>query len=639
MKSLKDIVFRNLRKLYIVMVLSVFLIAMLLQVLLLQKQARENAQATFLQIGQILQQNQEELASIEGEYRETCLLNAETIAYIIQHHPEILGNVPEFRQLAEMMQVDEIHIFDNTGRIFTGTHPEYFDFTFDSGEQMNFFKPMLQNKTLELCQDITPNTAEGKLVQYSALWSADGQFIVQVGMYPDKVLAVTEKNELSYIFSLLQGQPGVDFYAIHAATGEIIGATTVSDNGKSMAQLGFAMADVGQYQRGAHVTVRGVDSYCVFEDMDGTLLAYVIATDALYSNIPLYLCVLVAGLILIALVFVYGVRMFINHYIIDSIYSTNQKLREVTAGNLEGQVDVQSSLEFSELSSHINDMIRSLLASTDKMSFVLNHTNMRIGVYEYNQKMKTVRFTENIPKILDLDESELHRLSSDVRKMRGYIENLHRNPVPGEKNVYQVSGKREAYVKLEEITSGGDTLGIIMDVTEETLIRRRIEAERDIDPLTGLYNRRGLEQQLDRILEAYRDCGYGALVMIDSDGLKNINDAYGHAVGDQYIQCVAKEIQSFGSAKRLVARLGGDEFVLLLYGYETEEPLREDIEQLCAIQKGMNLTLADGSQMPVRFSYGYVLTKGRRDYQAMISEADIHMYEVKRKRKRALERL
>ncbi len=151
------------------MMVLILLIAFFFQIVSTQMQAHKNADAMFVQIRQIIRENTSEPENVKAEYRETCLLNAEAIAYIIQHHPEILGNVEEFRQLAKKLEVDEIHIFDDTGRIFTGTHPEYFDFTFDSGEQMNFFKPMMANKNLRLCQDITPHTAEGKLVQYSAL--------------------------------------------------------------------------------------------------------------------------------------------------------------------------------------------------------------------------------------------------------------------------------------------------------------------------------------------------------------------------------------------------------------------------------------------------------------------------------------
>lgn len=176
-------------------------------VMIEQNRAYETAVKTFSQIEQILAENQKELADAQQEYSQTCIHNAETISRIIENEPDIVYDTEELKRIAEITEVDEIHIFDNTGRIFAGTHPEYFNYTFDSGEQMRFFKPLLEDKTLQLVQDITPNTAEGKLMQYSALWSRTGDFIVQVGMEPVNVMKITEKNELSHIFSLFAVSP------------------------------------------------------------------------------------------------------------------------------------------------------------------------------------------------------------------------------------------------------------------------------------------------------------------------------------------------------------------------------------------------------------------------------------------------
>lgn len=58
---------------------------------------------------------------------------------------------------------------------------------------MYYFKPILNDKNLELCQEITPNTFENKLMQYYALWSENKEFIVQMGMEPINVMKATEK--------------------------------------------------------------------------------------------------------------------------------------------------------------------------------------------------------------------------------------------------------------------------------------------------------------------------------------------------------------------------------------------------------------------------------------------------------------
>lgn len=66
---------------------------------------------------------------------------------------------------------------------------------------MQFFLPMLEDYSLQMCQDITPNTADGKLMQYAAVWREDHKGIVQVGLEPTTVLESMKKTELSYVFS------------------------------------------------------------------------------------------------------------------------------------------------------------------------------------------------------------------------------------------------------------------------------------------------------------------------------------------------------------------------------------------------------------------------------------------------------
>jgi diguanylate cyclase (GGDEF)-like protein len=93
-----------------------------------------------------------------------------------------------------------------------------------------------------------------------------------------------------------------------------------------------------------------------------------------------------------------------------------------------------------------------------------------------------------------------------------------------------------------------------------------LEAHAEIDPLTDLVNRRGLERELKRALAFVKRYGTGAvLVYLDLDGFKPVNDRHGHAAGDAVLKAVAMVLTRQVRACDLVARLGGDEFVVLLW--------------------------------------------------------------------------
>lgn len=629
-RTLKNIISRYMRSATLFLVIVLLTLIIYIQIVNEQGQAYETATQTFFQIEQVLEKNQEELTETRENYRQTCLHNAEAIANMIENTPSVLTNVAALKEIAVLMEVDEIHIFDTTGRIYAGTHPEYYDFTFDSGDQMRFFKPMLTDKSLRLVQDITPNTAEAKLMQYSALWSKNGAFIVQVGMEPVNVLKATEKNELSYIFSLFRVNQDANYYAVRKYSGTIVGSTDLSCVGKDLSDIGLGLSEVAAHEKGFHANVNGERSYCVFMEIGENYIGRILSCQDLYRRIPSTTTALAACLIIIAMILSCVATRYMNRYVVEGIQSINEKLYSIAQGNLDETVNIESSVELAQLSRYINRMKRSILDSSRKMSYVLDKTNMYIGVYEYNRHMKRVRITEHVPRILALKEQDAECLSADYRAFREFIADLRKNPVDDETCVFSC---RNRYVKLEEISENDDIFGVIIDVTDEIEKRKKIEAERDYDPLTGLYNRRGLENRLSALFGGPNAPGCSAVVMIDADNLKVVNDTYGHDAGDIYLKEIAGLFRDFGTKGCVSARLGGDEFVLFLYDYDSEQELTDTIALLADLENRSFADLGGQVRVPLRFSYGYSLTGQSADYEKQMKEADEKMYENKRQRK------
>ena len=344
----------------------------------------------------------------------------------------------------------------------------------------------------------------------------------------------------------------------------------------------------------------------MFRKMDSNYIGRVISVSSLYQRIPatlssVFLCLVAAAFILARVVTTY-----MNKYVVSKIQDVIQKLELIAQGNLEATVDVQSSVEFRELSSHINRMVNSLLNNNKKMSYVLSKMNLNIGIYEYNRQMKKVRFTESIPEILSVDSDTLEQLASDADRFEEFLDEMRRNPVQDE-NVYHIGGK---YIRLEEIRNDDEVFGVMVD------------------------NRRGLDTRLTQLFARPQELGVSAAIMIDADGLKEINDTYGHEKGDLYLKKISERITSFATKNSIAARQGGDEFVLFLYGYETEKELMEAIQTLTGIQSHSSAHLDENLVVQLQFSFGFSLTKGRSDYQSLLKEADERMYENKINRKR-----
>ena len=123
--------------------------------------------------------------------------------------------------------------------------------------------------------------------------------------------------------------------------------------------------------------------------------------------------------------------------------------------------------------------------------------------------------------------------------------------------------------------------GTVEDITERRQNQARIEQQANYDSLTGLANRSLLNDRLQQAI--YSAASYGArlaVVFVDLDRFKYINDTLGHDVGDRLLQVMAERFTSAVAASDTVARLGGDEFVLLLHGQAGPDTVTTILERL-----------------------------------------------------------
>jgi len=174
---------------------------------------------------------------------------------------------------------------------------------------------------------------------------------------------------------------------------------------------------------------------------------------------------------------------------------------------------------------------------------------------------------------------------------------------------------------------------VLYDMTEEAKLKKILIHESNYDALTGLYNRRGLDKQLEQLFSEPEKLGFSAIVMIDADGLKGINDTYGHDKGDIYLKKIANIINNYGVGKSVASRQGGDEYVLFLYEYDSEEELLRAIETLLYIQDHSSAHIDKEVNVPIRFSMGYSLVNDCTDYHKLLREADENMYKNKLERR------
>ncbi len=149
------------------------------------------------------------------------------------------------------------------------------------------------------------------------------------------------------------------------------------------------------------------------------------------------------------------------------------------------------------------------------------------------------------------------------------------------------------------------------------------------DMLTGVGNRRFLEGQLRGVVAEFdHQPGAAGLLFLDIDNFKNVNDTFGHEVGDQVLRMVAATLRQNLRATDAVGRWGGEEFIVILHDIASEAPLRAIAEKLCSLVETSRLDL-DEVALSVTFSTGATLLRPEDTPETWVHRADQLMYKSK----------
>jgi len=216
------------------------------------------------------------------------------------------------------------------------------------------------------------------------------------------------------------------------------------------------------------------------------------------------------------------------------------------------------------------------------------------------------------------DDLRLAGTSEGVRKLRadtiGRIQTL-------------ITESTQLRTELKRTREQVGSLEQVVARQSEVIVDMRTKATRD--PLTGVNNRGAFEDALTEFVRRTRTMGMPlSLICMDVDHFKQINDTWGHPVGDRVLKRLAEKIRLQVRSDDVVARIGGEEFAVLLPGAHTEmvsgiaERIRSEVEDLSfsSLSGGFSVTM----------SVGYGALVGNEDGQAFYSRVDTALYQAKR---------
>lgn len=172
-------------------------------------------------------------------------------------------------------------------------------------------------------------------------------------------------------------------------------------------------------------------------------------------------------------------------------------------------------------------------------------------------------------------------------------------------------------------------MGIVEDISDRKRVEEKMQYLATHDSLTNIFNRYSLEEAINRTVAKSKRGLKSALLLIDLDNFKLVNDTLGHTAGDEMLITVTSILKRNLREGDLLARVGGDEFAVLLEGVSREEAmivaekLRRAVDnselQLCIYKRHLRLSI----------SIGIVIVEGEFDYQKLLSRADTALYAAK----------
>ncbi|SEJ49240.1 PAS domain S-box-containing protein/diguanylate cyclase (GGDEF) domain-containing protein [Pseudomonas linyingensis] len=353
---------------------------------------------------------------------------------------------------------------------------------------------------------------------------------------------------------------------------------------------------------------------------------------------------------------------FVRWRVLEPLHELTRRHRELAHGNYSTRMRVRSGDEISELASAFNfasQTIADLMHQNQLDNTALQHSssmfkglaeNSIAGVYIAqngrflfaNQRMAEMfgynreRFTESI-NLLDLiNEEDLEIAQEQISKR-----------LSGEAStaIYEVRGRKSngALVNLEiygsamAINGCPAVIGVMLDVTERHDKQRqqqleyieRLQYQATHDELTGLANRKLFLERLDlATIRTQRTGAMAAVLLLDLNKFKVINDSLGHHAGDELLRAVGRRLQKLIRGTDTVARLGGDEFVVLLSDLATPEEAAHVAQRIIrALTTVVNI---ETREVHVGASIGISLYPQDGQGQDLLKSADLAMYQAKR---------
>lgn len=596
----------------------------------LEDQQFDTFQIKIDQIIHTLESNQMELDLMNENLNEDYFTRAKAAAYVLDRQEEVVMDVSEMQYLAKLLDVDELHYIDENGIIASASVSQYIGMNMADYDQTRPFLAILESDEEDayLIQEARPNAAAGKIMQYIGVARKNKGGFVQVGFEPKRLMEAQSRNTYDYIFAKFPTDAGEELFVVDCETGAVLGHS--EDIGQDFGADSYQPGALRECVEGAYRTgADGRKLYVVSQMYGNVIICAALPAETLFNRLFSDSVLTCVYLFLIELAVIFLLNYLVRRRVIDGIHHIIEDLSAITNGNLDTTVAVGGNREFEELSRGINTMVTSIINVSARISAIIEISRVSLAAFEYESGRNHVFVTSGLGALLDISDQAVAEFGKNAGVFDSYIRRLTENPIEGEMNVYRIHDDK--YVRIQMSESAGRKLGVITDVTGDVMEKRQMRYENTHDPLTGLYKFQYFKQLAAERLRQMPEGDVCALVMIDLDYFKGINDTFGHDVGDRYLQSFSAVMNAMPAEHFLTARRSGDEFCMMVYGCANRDEIAGYLDAFYEKIAQNQVELSDTETRTISASAGFAWTNDfGSDIAELLSRADEALYVVKR---------
>lgn len=556
------------------------------------------------QVSGILEDNQVSDKMYMNDLKDDFILRAKAVSFMINSLDDDEINYENLKHISELTSIDEINLFNTDGRIYLSTYPRYIGYSFDSGDQIAYFKPILNNTEISLCQDIVPNTAEGKSMMYAMTWSVDKTYLVQIGVEPSRILKQRKTKDYEQVLKNIPLYDGYEIVVFNNTSKQIVATSNSDKMTKSLTEIGLKKYKKSDYFTVDSSTDINYIKYYGYCKVSPNFCVYVFFnTTKLFSGSASTL----------ALVLIY---LILGLFILFALLNKLAKIED----ERKSQFSILLSMSEIYYSLHVVDLEKNTVieyAGHDTVSDEMKKTkgeNAELMMQNIMTSTLTEEWLEEGLRFSDL---------KNVRKMLKGKKIMTKDMVGKPTGWFRMS-----FITIDAAPDGTPTRIVVTTriIDEEKRKEQQLYEQSNKDALTQCFNRRAYESYMAEYEHKLAEDNL-VIASFDVNSLKYVNDTMGHEAGDELLrgaaECILRTFSNYGK----IFRTGGDEFVGIFNISEGQLlTLREKLNYEVINWKGKIL-----QEISIASGYAHMHENPLVSISELIKIADKRMYEDKSK--------